>query len=103
LAAVVLVAGFVSGFADDSFVALVSLAAGLALVSAPHHVLTPPCFEHAPCCVLALLNVPSLHSAVALFGAFAGFCANVETAITRTAATSEVLTKRWVIMRDLLT
>jgi len=35
----------------------------------------------APCCVLALLNVPSLHSAVALFGAFAGFCANVETAI----------------------
>jgi hypothetical protein len=98
LAVVLLVAGFASDFGDDS-AALVSLFVGLALVSAPHHVLTPPCFAHAPCCVFALLNVPSVHWDVALFGALAGFWAIAETEIARIAATSEVLTKRLVIMR----
>jgi hypothetical protein len=35
---------------------------------APSQVFTPPWFEHAPCCDLAVLQVPSLHSAVAFAG-----------------------------------
>jgi hypothetical protein len=37
-------------------------------VSSANHVATPPCFEQAPCFVLAVLYVPSLHCAVAFLG-----------------------------------
>jgi hypothetical protein len=43
--------------------------------AAPNHVLTPPCFEHAPRSVLAVVYVPSLHCPEAFFGA--AVCAKI--------------------------
>jgi hypothetical protein len=67
--AVDFVVSFVAVFFVDSFFA----APDFVCDADPNHVLTPPCLEHAPRWVLAVENVPSVHWALALAGAFAGF------------------------------
>ena len=49
---------FVAGAVGVSFLVSPFDAAGAA---APNHDLTPPCLEQAPCSVLAVENVPSVH------------------------------------------
>jgi len=50
---------------DDAFGAAVvflgSIGGGATTDPAPHHSLTPPCAEHAPCNSFAVENVPSTH------------------------------------------